>query len=254
MEYDMEVTLIIPCYNEETNIQKGVLDKIGNYTSSDNRFKTVLIVDDGSTDSSISIIKKKYLKLFPKFKLLENPHQGKAFAIIRGMESAETDYVMFSDIDLATPIEEAEKLMKKARDGADIVVGSRSNRREGAPLLRKLMSVGAVIVKNNLLGLSSVKDTQCGFKLFNRKKVLEVIHRLKVFKKAGNFQIHGSSVSAGFDLELLYVASKMSLKIIEVPVLWRHVETKNVHFLNDTIQSLKDIIRIRLNDMKGFYN
>ena len=101
----MNISLIIPCYNEEINIQKGVLDKIGNFTSNNATFLEVIIIDDGSSDSSKKIIKEKYLKTFPKFKLLENKHQGKAFAIINGIKIAQGDWVMFSDIDLATPLE-----------------------------------------------------------------------------------------------------------------------------------------------------
>lgn len=253
MANNFSLSLIIPCYNEEANIQKGVLDKIGNYTKNDNRFIEVLIVDDGSDDASRKLITKEYLKEFPKFKLLENKHLGKAYAIIRGMKEAKGTYVMFSDIDLATPIEEADLLISEALKDADIVVGSRNNRREGAPFLRKVMSKGAVLIKNMFLGLKNVKDTQCGFKLFDRKKTLQVIDRLKVFQTKHNRHLNGSSVSAGFDLELLYVASKMNMDIREVPVEWRHVETKNVHFINDTIETLLDIIRIRINDMRGYY-
>ena len=100
----MKISLIIPCYNEELNIQKGVLDKIGNYTKDNEYFGEVLIVDDGSSDLSKTIIRQKYLKQFPKFRLIENNHKGKAFAVITGIEKAREEYVMFSDMDLATPI------------------------------------------------------------------------------------------------------------------------------------------------------
>lgn len=73
----MKISLIIPCYNEQLNIQKGVLDKIGNFTLTNPKFNEVIIIDDGSTDSSKEVIKTKYLKLFPKFRLIENSHQGK---------------------------------------------------------------------------------------------------------------------------------------------------------------------------------
>src|SRR3989338_5128513 len=95
MENNIKISLIVPCYNEETNIQKGVLDKIGNYTKNDKRFIEVLIVDDGSTDASKELIRKKYLHLFPKFRLVENKHLGKAYAIIRGIEEVKGEFVMF---------------------------------------------------------------------------------------------------------------------------------------------------------------
>src|SRR3990167_10990518 len=118
----MKISLIVPCYNEEANIQKGVLDKIGNFTAGDDRFSEVVIVDDGSTDSSKTVIKNKYLKLFPKFRLVENSHQGKAFAVITGITHSKGDYVMFSDIDLATPIDEADKLIARINEGGKIII------------------------------------------------------------------------------------------------------------------------------------
>lgn len=239
----MQITLIIPCYNEEANIQKGVLDKIGNFTKDDKRFLEVLIVDDGSSDSSSTIIKNKYLKIFPKFKLLQNDHLGKAFAIIRGIKEAKGDFVMFSDIDLATPIEEADKLIKFADKNFDIVIGSRSGHREGAPLTRKIMALGMILIRNNIIGLKGIKDTQCGFKLFRTKAAKHIVSHLQVFKEKNKTE--GSSVSAGFDLEFLYLAYKFGYSIKEVPVMWRHVETKNVTFFKSSIDSMKDILLIK---------
>src|SRR3989339_457151 len=123
----MKISLIVPCYNEEANIQKGVLDKIGNYTQNDQRFFEVLIVDDGSNDSSKTVVKNKYLKTYPKFRLIQNPHQGKAFAVLTGIKQAKGDYVIFTDIDLATPIDEADKLILKIKSGGQIIIGSRNN-------------------------------------------------------------------------------------------------------------------------------
>ena len=248
----MTISLIIPCYNEETNIQKGVLDKIGNYTARDKRFSEVIIVDDGSNDSSKAVIKNKYLKTFPKFKLIENSHQGKAFAVLTGIKEAKGDYVIFTDIDLATPIDEADKLITKIKDGGQIVIGSRNNSRQGAPLMRKVMAKGFIVIRNIFIGLKGVKDTQCGFKLFERKPAQKIIDRLQVFH---NKRIaKNSSVSAGFDIEFLFIAKKLGYKIIEVPVIWRHVETKNVNFIRDSLEALKDIFRIKLLDLKGKYN
>ena len=151
----MNISLVVPCFNESSNLQKGVLDKIGNYVANDPRFKEVLIVDDGSTDSSKLIIKEFYLPKFSKFKLLENDHRGKAFAVISGIQKAKGDYVIFSDIDLATPIEEAEKLIKELNDGFKIVIGSRNSRRKGAPFLRKVMAVGLITVRGFFIGLGN---------------------------------------------------------------------------------------------------
>ncbi|MDO8610844.1 MAG: glycosyltransferase [bacterium] len=248
----MNITLVIPCYNEEINIQKGVLDKFGNYTQRDNRFEEVIIVDDGSTDDSKKLIKEKYIKVFPKFRLIENNHQGKAYAIITGIKQAKGTQVMFSDIDLATPIEEAEKLIKHFSDTNLIIIGSRKKDRKGAPILRKIMSLGSVLVKSFFLGLRGIQDTQCGFKLFDKKSAQKIIESLKVFHN-GN-KISGSSVSAGFDLEFLFIASKKGYKIVEEPVEWKHVETKNVNFIKDTYESIRDILLIKKYDLMHKYD
>ncbi len=248
----MKISLVIPCYNEEANIQKGVLDKIGNFTKDDHRFSEVIIVDDGSRDSSKKIIKERYLPRFSKFRLVEKSHQGKALAVIAGIKKAKSDYVMFSDIDLATPIEEAEKLIGEAKKGYQIIIGSRNSKRAGAPILRQLMAIGFIIIRNFLIGLDKIKDTQCGFKLFERKAALKIITNLKVFDN--NRKVYNSSVSAGFDLEFLFLASRLKYKIKEVPVIWRHVETKNVNFLKDSLETLGDILKIKYFSIIGKYD
>ena len=247
----MKISLIIPCYNEEVNIQKGVLDRIGNYTRNDERFSEVIVVDDGSTDLSVRIIEDQYIKSFPKFKLIQNSHLGKAFAVIRGIKEAKNEFVMFSDIDLATPIEEAEKLISGAEEGYDIVIGSRSDARKGAPIARKIMALGMIIIKYYIIGLKGIHDSQCGFKLFNRIAARKIIDNLKVFKDKSN--VSGSSVSAGFDIEFLFIATKLGYSIKEIPVTWMHVETKNVTFIKSSLESLRDIISIKWYELRGDY-
>ncbi len=247
---NMKISLIIPCYNEELNIQKGVLDKIGNYTRDNAYFGEVLIVDDGSTDESKKIVREKYLRSFPKFKLVENNHKGKAFAVIAGIEKSKEEFVMFSDMDLATPIEEAQSLIDKALEGNKIIIGSRHTR-EGAPLLRKVMARAAILVQSMIIGLHGIKDTQCGFKLFEKKAAISIIKKLRVFHN--NRNIEGSSVSAGFDMEFLFLATKLKLTIQETPVEWKHVETKHVNFLKDSFEGLKDIFLIKYYDLTGRY-
>jgi len=246
MENNLKISLIVPCYNEELNLQKGTLDKIGNFTKDDQRFIEVIISDDGSTDQTKKIIKEKYLKLFPKFKLLENPHQGKGGAIISAIKKAKGNWIFFTDFDLATPIEEVEKLIPEAKKDTAIIIGSRNTHREGAPIIRKIMALGFIFLRNIILNLKGIKDTQCGFKMFKKDAALKIINKLKVFNLKR--KVKNSSVSASFDLEFLFLAQKLKLKIKEVPVIWKHVETKNVSFLKDALETIIDIIKIKLND------
>ncbi|MFA5136129.1 MAG: glycosyltransferase [Patescibacteria group bacterium] len=253
MNDDISISLIIPCYNEEINIQKGVLDKIGNHTGSNSRFKEVIIVDDGSTDETKNLIQKEYLPRYPKFRLIENDHKGKAQTLITGIKESLSTAVMFTDIDLATPLEEDTKLLKALDEGYQVVIGSRNTERKGAPFLRKLMAVGFIYIRNFMIGLSNIKDTQCGFKAFRRDAANHILSKLRVFNKEhGNIQ--GSSVKAGFDLEFLFLANKLGYKIKEVPVTWKHVETKNVNFIKDSVETIRDILAIKYYDLAKKYN
>lgn len=248
----MNISLICPCYNEELNIQKGVLDKIGNFTKNDSRFVEIIIADDGSTDKSKELVKKDYLAIFPKMRLLELPHGGKANTVIAATKASKGDFVFISDIDLATPIEDAYKLITRYEEtNSPIVIGSRGATRPDAPLTRKIMALGMIMLRTMLIGLARIKDTQCGFKLFKRDVALSIFEKLLVFKRK---EVHGqASVSAIFDLEFLYLARKFGHNIEEVPVVWRHVETKRVSFVKDVIESLIDMARLKWYDMKGKY-
>lgn len=249
----MNISLICPCYNEELNIQKGVLDKIGNFTKNDPRFVEVIIADDGSTDNSREIIKKDYLKSFPKMKLLELSHGGKANTVIAATKAAIGDFVFLSDIDLATPIEDTQKLIVEYEGTmSPIIIGSRGATRPDAPITRKIMAIGMILLRTFVIGLVGVKDTQCGFKLFKRDIALRIFEKLLVFKRK---EVNGqASVSAIFDLEFLYLAQKFGHTIEEVPVTWRHVETKRVSFVKDVIESLIDMARLKWYDIKGRYD
>ncbi len=251
MDNKLQISLVIPVYNEEANLQKGVLDKIGNFTQKNDHFQEVIIVDDGSTDKSKEIL-NRYMKIFPKFRLLENIHQGKAYAIITGIKSSLGNYVFFSDIDLATPIEEAEWLIAEIPKGYEIIIGSRKGKREGAPLPRKVLSFGGNIIRNLLFQFKGVTDTQCGFKLFRKKAALDIINRSHVYNHER--LTNGPSVTAAFDLEFLFLAVKLGYKIKEVPVLWRHMETRNVNFIKDALETLIDIVKIKYYDLKGLYD
>ncbi len=248
----MSISLIIPIFNEAANLQKGVLDKIGNFTKDDPRFLEVVIADDGSTDETSDLVLKEYLPRFPKFRLLTLPHGGKANTVISATKDARGEFVFMTDADLATPIEEANKLItEQSKTDAPIVIGSRGIRRPDAPLTRTILALGMVILRSTLFGLKGIKDTQCGFKLFHRDTALKIIDKLLVFKRKSV----GSqpSVSAIFDLEFLFIAKKMKCNIQEVRVFWRHVETKRVSFVKDMIESLTDMARLKWYDMRGMY-
>jgi len=245
------LSVVIPSYDEMANLQKGVLDKIEHFLSKKKYSYEVIIVDDGSTDGSIEFV-KNFSSDNPNFQVIENPHLGKAGSVTTGMLRSKGEYILFSDMDQATPIEEVDKLLSYFSKDYDIVIGSRKSQRKGAPWTRRLMARGMIFLRTLLVNIHGISDTQCGFKMFKRQAAQKLFDRIN--KMHTNFKkVSGSSVSAGFDVELLYIAQKMGYKIKEVPVNWLYVETRRVNPIRDSIAGIVDIIKIKIKDSKGKY-
>ncbi len=246
---DIFLSVVIPAYNEETNIRLGALDKVSRYFERVSYSWEVIVVDDGSTDATRQLLAE--FATNRGFTVIENPHQGKAATVITGMLAAHGGIVLFSDLDQAAPIRELEKLLPWFDKGYDVVIGSRNATRAGAPLTRLLMARGFMMLRSLLLGLKGIKDTQCGFKAFRREIAQDLFQRLKLYGKRQ--QVSGSMVTAGFDIEVLFLARKSGYKIKEVPIEWHYVETRRINPLKDSWQGLMDIVNIRLNAWKGLY-
>lgn len=244
------LTVVIPCFNEEVNLQKGVLFKINEFLSKKIFSWEVLIVDDGSGDDSISHI-EKFIKNHNNFSLIKNKHQGKAQAVITGVQKANGENILFSDMDQATPIEEVDKLLPYLTKNFDVVIGSRNANRHGAPLLRLFMARGFMFLRRLILGLGDISDTQCGFKLFRRKAAQEIFSRLHLYSSKSI--AHGPMVTAGFDVEVLFVAQKLGFQIKEIPIFWCYVETRRVNPVTESINGILDMLKLKIYDFKGLY-
>lgn len=245
----MKVSIIIPAYNEEKNLQDGPLEAIDSYLKKQNYPYEVLVVDDGSKDETVQVA-EKHIKDLKNFKLIKNSHGGKALTVMYGLLHSSGEIALFTDMDQATPIKEIEKLLPKFDEGYEVVIGSRSGRK-GAPLIRKLMAAGFAFLRTVVLGLP-LKDTQCGFKAFSREAVESVFPILEENWK--KMKAKGAAVQAGFDVETLFLARKKGFKVAEVEVEWHHVGSERVQAVKDSLDALKDIFRIRLNSLTGKYN
>lgn len=242
------LSVVIPAFNEEYNLRTGVLESVYDYLLGQNYSWEILFVDDGSTDNTAKLA-DDFAKKHPNFIVLKEPHRGKAGTVTAGILKAKGEVILFTDTDQATPIDQVEKFLPKFAKGYDVVIGSRHGR-QGAPLIRKIMASGFTLLRFLILRLP-FKDTQCGFKAFTTSAATKIFNRLEIFD--ANNKNAGASVTAGFDLEILYVARKLGYKIAEVPVDWHHKEGTKVDPIKDSLEGLRDLLKVRINALQGKY-
>lgn len=226
----MEISIIIPAYNEEKIIRKSI-SKVIEFLEHEKIEYELIVVDDCSTDRTGVIIKNFNSK---KVILIKNKNNmGKGCAIKEGILNAKKDLILFSDADLSTPIKELSNLLKYI-DDYDIVIGSR--RIDGSlikikqPFYRTIPGrIFPILV--NLMILRGIKDTQCGFKLFKRNAAKDIFQKQRI-------------KGFCFDVEILYLAKKAGYKIKEVPITWNNSADSKVNIIADPIKMFIDLLKI----------
>jgi len=251
------ISVIIPCYNEEKNLARGVLDEVYQYLKTQPYRWEVIIVNDESTDNSRGLIERFIADKTGVF-LFDIPHGGKPAGVWAGIQKAQGEIVLFTDMDQSTPISELEHLLPWYDHGFDVVIGSRGTAREGFSLLRQ---IGSVVFRTmrGLFLLRDITDTQCGFKSCRRQAALAVFPHLQFFQQEK--RPTGWKVSA-YDVELLYLFEKMGYRIKEVVVAWSNrdqSDTKDqsgefLRYLNESIDMAREVLRVKLNQIKGLYD
>jgi dolichyl-phosphate beta-glucosyltransferase len=235
-------SIILPAYNESARIG-GTLNRILAHAVQCGWNVEVIVVNDGSTDETAEIVRARAAE-HSTLRLLENPgNRGKGYSVRNGMLRARGDILLFSDADLSSPIEEADKLFAAIAQGADIAIGSRwLDRRlqiRKQPALRRLLGRIFNLALRLILGLQ-FKDTQCGFKAFTRRSAQAIFPLQRIERW-------------GFDPELLYLAKKLGFVVREVPVAWSHREGTRIHPLRDGIRMFTELLRVRWYALKGNY-
>ncbi|OGM58151.1 hypothetical protein A3A50_00100 [Candidatus Woesebacteria bacterium RIFCSPLOWO2_01_FULL_38_20] len=249
------LSVVIPCYNEKENLKRGVLFEIKEYLDKQTFNWEVIISDDGSKDGSADLIESQ-IKAFSGFRFIKNSHGGKPFAIWHGIKESVGKYILFTDMDQSTPIVELSKLIPFVKKDCDAVIGSRGLIRKNFPMVRKMGSMIFVGLRKAFI-LPEISDTQCGFKVFKREVLLKTFPRLEFFKKEKKRE--GWNVTS-YDVELLHIIKKMGFCISEVNVLWEDKdisESKGGYmrrYLKESWEMLGQILRVKLNDLKGEYN
>jgi dolichyl-phosphate beta-glucosyltransferase len=238
------VSVVIPAYNEAARLPV-TLQRIYEYLSRRSLPFEIIVVDDGSSDETAAIAEEFVLRQGVGRVLRNSVNRGKGFSVKRGVLKARGQYILFSDADLSTPIEELEKLLRASTDQhCDIAIASRAQResdiRVCQPWYRKLAAqVFNIFVQ--LLVLPGIKDTQCGFKCFRGAAARRIFSQQRL-------------TGFGFDVEILYVARKAAYAVQEVPVVWANSEKSRVRIKRDAARMFFDILRIRFNDLRGFYS
>src|SRR5947209_3903758 len=179
---NVQYSIVIPAYNESERIA-ATLDRVLAYVAGQRWNAEVLVVNDGSRDRTAEIV-RQYAAQHEHVRLIENPgNRGKGYSVRNGMMNASGNLLLFSDADLSSPIEEAEKLFSAIRAGAGVAIGSRWLRpelqSERQPLHRQLFGRIYNLLLRIILGLN-FKDTQCGFKAFTREAALAVFPRMLI--------------------------------------------------------------------------
>ncbi len=230
----IELSIVIPAYNEQTRLPRTVLETISWCTAQKLDFE-LIIADDGSRDETLALA-RLFEESDIRVRALACPHMGKGSAVRMGMLNAKGRFILFMDADGATPLGEVPKLLSALRSGYDVAIGSRVVQRPDevnvkTPFYRRIIGrIFAFFV--NLFALDGIADTQCGFKMFSHRAALAVFSRQK-------------TVGFAFDVEVLFIARRLFLPIAEIPVNWVAQPGSKVNILSDSIAMLRDISKIR---------
>ncbi len=244
-----DLSLIVPAFNEEKRLPR-TLELIAKYLATRDFSYELILVDDGSRDNTAHVA-REFCSRFDWARLLQYVdergqaiNKGKGFAVRQGMLASRGRDVLFSDADLSTPIEEMEKLLPLiARGECDIAIASRalpgSNLTVHQPRHREAMGRTFNLFVRAAIG-TDVRDTQCGFKALRG----DIARRLFALSRVDGF---------GFDTEIIFLAARKGLRVREIPVTWHHAEDSRVNPLVAPLQMMRELMQVRLNDLRGLY-
>jgi glycosyltransferase involved in cell wall biosynthesis len=233
------LSIIFPAYNEERRIS-STLEKTITFLKDRSYSSEIIVVENGSSDNTFQVV-SSFVNVFPQLKVLREERRGKGLAVKRGMLEATGQYRFICDVDLSMPIEEVSRFIPPNSDN-DITIASREApgaKRYNEPEYRHFIGrIFNFIVR--VMAIPGYHDTQCGFKCFSAKAAEELFPYQT---------INGWT----FDVEILYVARKLGYKIFELGIPWYHDPHSKVKVFKDSFQMMLDLIKIRLNNLRGTY-
>ncbi len=231
---DIYLSVIIPAYNETRRLG-ATLEQVLAYFDAQPYSSEIIVVDDGSADETAELA-RTLLGERPHARVLVNEvNRGKGYSVRRGLMESVGERALFSDADLSTPIEHTADLLAALDGGADIAIGSRvlpgADIARHQPFLREMAGRMFSMVQRLLLG-TKIADTQCGFKMFTREAVQIITPHQRLERWA-------------FDAELIFIAQRLGLKVVEVPVRWVNSPDTRVRMFSDGMGMVRDLWRIR---------
>jgi dolichyl-phosphate beta-glucosyltransferase len=237
------LSIVIPAYNEQERLVAS-LEKIAAYLDASGTDAEILVVDDGSKDRTAELAAGA-LKGRRGRVLRNGDNRGKGYSVRHGVLEARGRFVLLTDADLSTPIEEHAKLAMVIRDrDLDVVIGSRALPNSDVQVrqgwVRKRMGRTFNTIIRTVTGLP-FRDTQCGFKLMDRDRVKPLFDKMVVNRFA-------------FDVELLFLCARFGLSVADVPITWRNAPGSKVSLLGDPLNMIADVLRVRWRFRRGLYN
>ena len=230
-------SIAIPCYNEAARIGDSVRVTL-DYLAAESSDGELIVVNDGSTDATSTIVRDTLECAEVRTRFLENfPNRGKGAAVRTGLLAATKPIGLFFDADLSTPLREIPKVIEPIADGdVDLAFGSRALDRKLIGIHQPWRREQAGRIFNLIVRLATGMpfwDTQCGFKAFRMdvcRPILEKAH----------------TIGFAFDVELLFLAYRAGLRLREIPVRWSHTEGSKVHVIHDSLRMLREVIALRV--------
>jgi glycosyltransferase involved in cell wall biosynthesis len=230
-----QVSIVIPAYNEARRLP-ATLAGWREFLDTQSSAWELVVVDDGSSDTTAAVAEAAGARV-----LRLDPNQGKGGAVRAGVLAAEGQVIAYADADMNVAPAHLQDALRLLDDGADLVAGRRElSEYAAAEGAIRLLAGGIVQVTRRVVIMSAIRDTQCGFKVFRRDVARQVFSRCRIR-------------SFAFDIEVLFAARKLGVRIVEMPVTTTFRAESTFSVRKHLPLFLKDIFQIRLNDLLGRY-
>lgn len=233
----LTISFVIPFYNERSRLER-TFHALERFTTPQGvKLDKVIFVDDGSSDGSALMIRKFVKRVDSRLRVVIvslHENSGKGAAIRKGMKLVDSNYGLFFDADISTPLEEVKNFVADMRGGVDVIVGTRKNGKSTVlkhqPIYREYLGKVFTRVSQLMFGIP-VSDVTCGFKAYSKEAINQI------FDKAF---IDGWA----FGLELLLLARNLGLSITERSVLWSDDRRSKVKLWQAIPEVLGDVCKV----------